>query len=71
MCTYNERLRRGFNTYLAAHGDDMPPEFSHEDLREITPPPPKIPDDRVSILPIVVFVLSEEQYAALCEGDEN
>ena len=32
---------------------------------------PDTTDDRVNILPIVVFVLSTEDYAKLCAGDEN
>jgi hypothetical protein len=28
-------------------------------------------DDRVNILPVVVFVLSTEDYARLCAGEEN
>jgi hypothetical protein len=86
MNDYNERLRRGFNIYQAAHGDDTPLEFDSSDLEKMTPPTPStedapdvpttndIPDltgDRVNILPVVVFVLSTEDYARLCAGDEN
>ena len=80
MCSYNERLKRGFNTYLAAHGNDTPLESHPDDLEKMTPPTQEIPttneipdmdDDRVLVLPVVVFVLSAEEYAALCEGDEN
>ena len=85
--SYNERIKRGFNTYLAAHGDDTPLESHTNDIEKMTPPIPedipdmpppattnKIPDvddDRIQILPVVVFVLSAEEYAALCAGDEN
>ena len=80
MCTYDERLRRGFHDLLAAHGDDLPLESALDDLEKMTPPTQEIPttneipdmdDDRVLVLPVVVFVLSAEEYAALCDGDEN
>lgn len=85
--SYNERLKRGFNTYLAAHGDDTPlesalsalqkmPPPTSEDIPDMPPPAstnkiPDVEDNRINILPVVVFVLSAEEYAALCEGDEN
>ena len=87
MCNYNERLRRGFDLLHAAHGDDTPLEFSPKDIEEMTPPTPlniedipdiptttnipDVDDERVNVLPVVVFVLSNDEYAALCAGDEN
>ena len=83
MPTYDERIKRGFNLYQAAHGDDTPLESFVDDLEKMTPPTftdeeipttnniPDVDDDKVTVLPVVVFVLSAEEYAALCEGDEN